>query len=311
MYKIKYLDIFASEIAEFLGLKLIGKDFVVKYPSSVNNFGNKAFLYLSENDTIPEKKIKRHKDVLILTAKKLSSKHDGLSYIIVDNPRVKFINVLNEFFVEYDSVVISPSAKIDANARIGYGVSIGENTVIGPEVIIGNNSRIMNNVVITGRVRIGNNCFIKHNSTIGSTGYDFELDEDGKLIHFPHVGKISIGDNVWIGANTCIESSAIDDTVIEDNVKIDDLVQIGSNCVVKKGTMITAGAIISRQVVIGRHCLIAPNASIRDSVLIGNKVTIGIGAVVIRDLKDKGVYAGNPARLLRKRKEEQQSHDKK
>lgn len=303
MYKIKYPDIFASEIAEFLGLKLIGKDFVVKYPSSVNNFGNKAFLYLGKHDTVSEKKIKRHKDVLILTEKKLHFKHDRLSYIVVENPRVKFINVLNEFFVEYDPATISASAKIDINARIGYGVSIGENAVIGPEVTIGNNSRIMNNVVITGRVRIGNNCFIKHNSTIGSTGYDFELNEDGKLVHFPHVGKISIGDNVWIGANTCIESSTIDDTVIEENVKIDDLVQIGSNCVIKKGTMITAGTIISRQVVIGKCCLIAPNACIRDSVRIGNNVTVGIGAVVIRNLENNSVYGGNPARLLKKGKE--------
>ncbi len=300
MYKINYLDIFASEIAEFLGSRLVGNDFVVKYPSSLTNFSDKAFLYVGENDVIPEKNIKRHKDVLVLTAKKLNFTHDGLSYIVVDNPRVMFISVLNEFFVEYDPATISSSAKIDTNARIGYGVSIGENTVIGPEVIIGNNSRIMNNVVITGRVKIGNNCFIKHNSTIGSTGYDFELDESGKLIHFPHVGQISIGDNVWIGANTCIESSAIDETTIENNVKIDDLVQIGSNCVVKRGTMITAGVIISKQVFIGNNCLIAPNASVRDSIKIGNFVTVGIGAVVVKNLKDNGVYIGNPARLLKK-----------
>jgi UDP-3-O-[3-hydroxymyristoyl] glucosamine N-acyltransferase len=304
MYQIKFLDIFASEIAEYLGAELIGEDFVVKYPSSLTNFGSKALLFVSEHETVPEKSIKEHKDILIITSKKLNNTIDGLSYIVVSNPRVAFIKVLNEFFVEYDPATISPSAKIDSRASLGYGVSIGENTVIGPEVIIGNNSRIMNNVVITGRVKIGNNCFIKHNSTIGSIGYDFELDESGKLIHFPHVGQISIGDNVWIGANTCIESSAIDETTIDDNVKIDDLVQIGSNCVVKSGTMITAGAIISRQVFIGNNCLISPNASVRDSIKIGNHVTVGIGAVVVKDLKDSGVYIGNPARLLKKDKEQ-------
>ena len=300
MYKLKSPNIYASELADFLGSKLIGKDFIVKHPSSLNNFQHNSFFYLNEDDALPIKRLKRYNDILILTSEKIEKLYDNASIIVVKNPRLQFIKIVNEFYVEMMPIKIAESAKINKGARIGRGVSIGENAVIGPEVSIGNNTKILNNVVITGRVAISNNCFIKDNSTIGSEGYDFELD-NGVPVHFPHIGKILIGNNVWIGANTTIENSAIDDTVIEDNVKIDDFVHIGASCIIRKDSMITAGTILSRGVVIGKNCLLAPNVCVRDEVKIGKNVTVGIGAVVIRNLDENGVYVGNPAHLLRKK----------
>lgn len=301
MYKMKSPDIFASEIAGFLGSELIGRDFTVQNPSSLDKFEDKAFLYIDDSDIVPEERLNEHRDVLVLTSEKMDIESDDISFIVVDEPRVKFIDVINEFFIEYDAVKIAETARVDENASIGNGVSIGENVIIGPKVIIGDNTRILNNVVITGRVEIGEKCFIKHNSTIGSTGYDFETDKKGRLVHFPHVGKIMIANNVWIGANSCIESPAIDKTVIKDNVKIDDLVQIGANSIIAEGTMITAGVIISRAAEIGKNCLIAPNASVRDSVKIGDNVTLGIGAVAVKDLENSCTYVGNPAGLLKQK----------
>ena len=272
MYRLKKPKISSLEIAGFLNSKLIGEDIIVNIPSSINNIKNNSFICLSENDVLSEDILKESKNILIIASRDLDFDGISFSYIIADNPTLDFIKVLNEFFIESDIIHIASSSKINKNSTIARNVSVGENSVIGPDVIIGDNSQILNNVVITGRVEIGSNCIIKNNSTIGSEGYDFEYDENGNPISFPHIGKIFIGNNVWVGANTSLESAKIDNTIIDDFVKIDDLVQIGYNCKISSRCLITAGVIIGRNVTIYDKSLVAPNATIRENITIGRNV---------------------------------------
>ena len=44
------------------------------------------------------------------------------------------------------------------------------------------------------------------------------------------LGAVLIGDDVDVGAGTTIDRGAIEDTIVEDGVKIDNQVQIGHNC---------------------------------------------------------------------------------
>jgi UDP-3-O-[3-hydroxymyristoyl] glucosamine N-acyltransferase len=301
MFKVKSPELYASEIAEFLNLRLEGTDFLVHAPCSPVRIRDESFLYLSETDVLPEDQMSRHHDVLVLSSKSFAAPKGRFSVIISKNPKLDFIRVVNEFFIEFDRMQIAGSAKIHSEARLGKNVSVGEHCVIGPEVVIGNNTRLFNNVVVTGRVDIGKDCVIKDNATIGSEGYDFELDESGRPLHCPHMGLIKIGNRVWIGANSSIESAALDDTVIGDGVKIDDLVQIGYNSEIGAGCMVTAGVIVSRYVKIGEGTWLAPNASIRERITIGKNALIGTGAVVVGDVEDGVVAAGNPAKTLRRR----------
>ena len=299
MYRLKKPNISSLEIAGYLNSKLVGEDNIINIPSSINNIQNNSFFFMLDNDILPEQVLKEHKDILILTSKDLDNDAMHYSYVKTDNPKLDYIKVINEFFIEFDLTRIASSSKININATIGRNVSVGENSVIGPDVIIGNNTQILNNVVITSRVEIGRNCIIKNNSTIGSEGYDFEFDENGNPINFPHIGKIFIGNNVWIGANTSIESAKIESTVINDFVKIDDLVQIGYNCKIGSRCLITAGVIISRNVTISYKSLIAPNATIRENITIGRNVIVGDGSVVVKNIEDDTVYVGNPAHFLK------------
>jgi len=300
MYSTKTPDVYASEIAGFLNAKLNGKDFIVHHPSSVRDLRDRSFFYVREGVSIPKARLEKCKDVLVFTSKKIDVPSRA-SFIVTKMPRVDFMKVVNEFFIEFDTVKIAQSSRVDQRARLGRGVFIGEHSVIGSQVSIGSNTKILNNVVISGRVTIGDNCLIKDNTTIGSEGFDFEYDEDGMLVHSPQIGEIVIGNDVWVGSNTSIESSAIERTLIGANVKIDDLVHIGGSSSIGKDSMIAAGTVISRNVVVGEKCLISPNVSVRDNVVVGSRVVVGIGAVVVKDLKDSGVYVGNPARLLKKR----------
>lgn len=301
MFKVKSPDIFASEIAEFLNLRLEGQDFLVHAPCSAVHFRNASFFFLTEDDALPETKLAKHRDVLVLSPKSVPHQKDRFSIIVSQNPKLDFIRVINEFFIEFDPSQIAASARIHPDAKLGKNISVGEHAVIGPEVSVGNNTKIFNNVVISGRVEIGKECIIKDNATLGSEGYDFEMDENGNPVHYPHIGRIRIGDRVWIGANTSVESASLDDTIIGDRVKIDDLVQIGYNSEIGAGSMITAGVIVSRYVRIGENSWLAPNASIREHIVIGKNVMVGTGAVVVKNVEDGVVVVGNPAGVLHRR----------
>ena len=221
------------------------------------------------------------------------------AYILSSRPELDGTRVLIEFFTTSVGQAVHPSAHVAEGTKLGRNVRIGANTVITADVEIGDQTRILNNVVIDGPARIGRECFIKDGAVIGSEGYGFVEDEEGRLLHCPQLGRIVIGDRVWIGANSTIERAMLTDTIIENDVKIDDLVHIGNGSQIGPKCLVTAGAVIAYDVQIGAQSTISPNAVIRESIAIAPGVTVGQGAVVVQNLDLPGVYVGVPARLLR------------
>ena len=71
-----------------------------------------------------------------------------------------------------------------------------------------------------------------------------------------------IGDDVEIGANTCIDRGALDDTVIDDGVKIDNLIQIGHNVRIGAHTAMAGCVGIAGSARIGAHCTIGGGVGI-------------------------------------------------
>ena len=92
----------------------------------------------------------------------------------------------------------------------------------------------------------------------------------------------------------------MDQTIIEDHVKIDDLVHIGHNSIVKKYTQITAGSIISGRVKIGKSCWIAPNSVIDPGCEIGDNCFVGTSSLVRSNFPENSVIVGSPAKFLKK-----------
>jgi UDP-3-O-[3-hydroxymyristoyl] glucosamine N-acyltransferase len=210
-----------------------------------------------------------------------------------DNPRLTFIKALNFLLSEigfstWDSPsVIHPTAKIGQNVVIEDGCFVGANTIIE------------HNVVLHAGTRIGENSRIRSCSSIGGDGFGFERLLDGTPLRFPHLGGVVIGDDVEIGSCTAVARGTLSDTVIEDNVKIDNLVHIAHNCLVRNGAFVIACAEISGGVEVGRNSWIAPNSCTHQKIVIGDDSIVGLGAVVTKDVSAKSVYAGNPAKKIR------------
>lgn len=149
-------------------------------------------------------------------------------------------------------------------------------------------------------ITIGNNCQICSTSKLGNEGFGFEPDENGDLIPFPHFGNCIIGNNVRIGSYSCVDRGNMHDTIIGDNVKIDNLVHIAHNVNIGKNTMIVAGVVVCGSVKIGESCFIGANSTIRQKLTIGNNVIVGMGSVVTKNIPDNEIWAGNPAKFLKK-----------
>ncbi len=224
-------------------------------------------------------------------------KKSGKTLVFVENPKVAFSLAGNAFFVQKEAPSIHPTAIIDPDAQIGENVFIGPYVVIG-KTQIGDDCRISSFVRIYDNVIVGNNCFFKDGAVIGGPGFGFEKDENGNRFRFPQIGRVIIGNEVEIGANTCVDRGALSDTIIEDYVKIDNLCQIAHNVHLGKNVVITACSEVSGSCVLGDDVWVGPNSTIRDQRKVGKNAFVGMGSVVMKDVPEGEVWAGNPARNI-------------
>ncbi|MGI4811854.1 MAG: UDP-3-O-(3-hydroxymyristoyl)glucosamine N-acyltransferase [Janthinobacterium lividum] len=215
------------------------------------------------------------------------------------------------------SASIGPHVVIEAGARIGERVRIGARGFIGRNSQIGDDSRLHPNVTIYHGCRLGARSIVHAGAVIGADGFGFAPDfappaaasasaapltsaepatstvaggASGAWVKIPQIGGVTIGNDVEIGANSTIDRGAMADTVVEDDVKIDNLVQIAHNCRIGAHTVIAACVGIAGSTVIGRHCLLGGAVGIAGHVTLGDHVTVTAMSGVSKSLPRAGVY---------------------
>jgi UDP-3-O-[3-hydroxymyristoyl] glucosamine N-acyltransferase len=221
--------------------------------------------------------------------------------IFVENPRFVIVKVINLVYEKKKPSGIAPSAVISATSSIGNSCYIGHHVVIGDNCKIGDNTIIYDRVSIVQNTTIGNNCIIQPGVTLGADGFAFERYENEELIRFPHIKGLRIGNNVEICANTNIARGSLSDTIIGDGTKIDAMVQIAHNVVIGRNSEITTGTIIGGSAKIGDSCWTGLNSTLKDNIHLGDNVLVAAGAVVIKDVPDKDIVAGVPARSIKEK----------
>jgi UDP-3-O-[3-hydroxymyristoyl] glucosamine N-acyltransferase len=196
------------------------------------------------------------------------------------------------------SAQIAPSARVDAGATVEDGAQLGERVWIGAGchvgrgTRIGDDSRLYPSVVVYHGCRIGARAVIHSGAVIGADGFGIAPDA-GRWIKIPQIGGVAIGDDVEIGANTTVDRGAIEDTVIEDGVKLDNQIQIGHNVRVGAHTAIAGCVGIAGSTQIGSHCAIGGAAMILGHLSIADRVTISACTVVSHSIRAPGgTYTG-------------------
>jgi len=189
------------------------------------------------------------------------------------------------------SATVGPGCHIGRGARLGERVVIDANCTIGEDAEIGENSRLGPSVTVYPRCVIGKRALIHAGVVIGADGFGMAPDA-GRWIKIPQTGRAVIGDDVEIGANTTIDRGALDDTVIEDGVKLDNQIQIGHNVRVGAHTAMAGCAAVAGSTRIGRHCAIGGAARIIGHLTIADHVTISAATVVTKSITRQGTYTG-------------------
>ena len=185
----------------------------------------------------------------------------------------------------HPSAVIHPSASVHATARIGplcvveRGASIGANTWLKSGITVGQDCHV------------GEDCILHAGVVIGADGFGFAMFE-GRWEKIEQLGAVRIGNNVEIGANSCIDRGALDDTVLEDGVKLDNLVQIGHNVHVGANTAMAGCAGVAGSARIGANCTVGGGAVVLGHLQLADGVHISAASVVMRSIRQPGQYSG-------------------
>jgi UDP-3-O-[3-hydroxymyristoyl] glucosamine N-acyltransferase len=193
------------------------------------------------------------------------------------------------------SAWIGPHCIIENGAVIHPGVQLAGGCFIGAGSVIGADSSLAANVVICHEVTIGERVKIAAGAVIGSDGFGL-ANEGGRWINVPQLGSVRIGNDVDVGANTTIDRGALEDTVLEDGVRLDNQIQVAHNVSIGAHTAIAGCVGISGSARIGKHCMIGGGSGIVGHLEIADHVVITGMTMVTKSITRPGVYSsGVPA----------------
>jgi UDP-3-O-[3-hydroxymyristoyl] glucosamine N-acyltransferase len=214
------------------------------------------------------------------------------------HPPVPVVPGVHSSAVIAASARVASSAQIDAQAVIGSGCTIADHAVIGAgavlgaSVSVGAGTRIGPRVALLDGVRIGERCIVHPGAVIGADGFGFAPDR-GAWQKIPQVGSVVIGNDVEIGANTTIDRGAIEDTIVEDGVKLDNLVQIAHNARIGAHTIMAAMSGVAGSTKVGKRCMIGGGAVMINSLTICDDVVFTFRSIVTRSVDEPGTYSGH------------------
>jgi UDP-3-O-[3-hydroxymyristoyl] glucosamine N-acyltransferase len=204
--------------------------------------------------------------------------------------------------VIHESITIGKDCKIGAGCYVGKDVILGDGVVLFPNVTvldetkIGNGTIIWSGTVIRERCEIGQFCIFHPNVSIGADGFGYRPSEDGMgLVKIPHIGNVIIGNGVEIGAGSCVDRGKFSSTIIGDGCKIDNLVQIGHNCILGRSCIMAGNSGLAGSVTLGDGVIIGGSASIKDHTTIHSGAVVGAGSGVMNDIPAGKTVLGYPA----------------
>lgn len=214
--------------------------------------------------------------------------------IVVPNPYVYFAK-LTQFWKAASQGVrptgVHPSAVVHPSAQLHASAYIGPHCVVEAGVSIGAETVLRSRVTVSEGCVIGARCLLHPGVVIGADGFGF-ANERGQWIKIEQLGCVKVGNDVEIGANTCIDRGALDDTIIEDGVKLDNLVQIAHNVQVGAHSVIAGNAGVAGSARIGRNCSIGGAANILGHLTIADGTSISPTSMVTRSIHQPGLYTG-------------------
>ena len=214
--------------------------------------------------------------------------------IVADNPYLYFAHLTQlwrRLGRAYGATGVHPTAVVYPDAQVDPTAVIGALCVVESGAIIGAHTRLYSRVTVGEDCRIGERCILHPGVVIGADGFGFAKD-GVQWVKIEQLGAVVIGNDVEIGANTCIDRGALEDTVLEDGVKLDNLIQIGHNVRVGRNTAMAGCAGVAGSATIGANCTVGGGAIVLGHLSVADGVHISAASVVTRSIRKPGHYTG-------------------
>jgi len=310
-------DYSLGELAVRFGLGLRGEpDLRVSRVGTLSHAGRGALSFLA-NPRYRRQMQSTHATAVLVAAEHVVD--CPVAALIDPNPYLAYARIADLLHPQapaaagiHSSAVVAAGVRVPASATVGPlvviedDVEMGERVFVGPGCVvqrgarIGADSQLMTRVNLYPGVRIGQRCILHAGVVVGADGFGFASNA-GTWFKVPQVGSVQVGDDVEIGANTTIDRGAIDDTVVEDGVKLDNQIQVGHNVTIGAHSAIAGCVGISGSVSIGRRCMIGGGVGIAGHLTIADDVAVTGCSLVTTSLKEAGSYSsGMPAVETRK-----------
>ena len=253
---------------------------------------------------------------LVLVPRDLSPLPEARTYIRVTNPKVAFTTVAARFHPPKPrpaagiapEAQVHPTASVDPSATVMGGVTIGAKTFVGARTIlypgvylgddvrIGADSTLKPNVVVLDGCLVGERCLLHPGVIIGADGFGFTFDATkGEHCKIQHIGIARIEDDVELGAHSCVDRATIGETVIGRGTKIDNLVQVGHNCIVGPSSLLCAQVGLAGSTTTGPNVMLGGQAGSAGHLHIGEAAKVGGQAGLLSDVPARSEVLGAPA----------------
>ncbi len=309
------MNITTGRIAALLGGELIGdENALITHPGKIEQAGKGAITFLANPKYLHH--LKDTEATAILIDKKLQLEDETNATLIrVDNVYLALSKLLESMNIgpQYPEG-ISDTAIIAENVVLGNEVAIGEGTVIEKDVVIGEGTRIFaqayigkgvhlgKNCTIFPGVKIhhnselGDNCVIQSNAVIGSDGFGYAPDSEGRYHKIPQIGNVVLEDNVEIGACTVVDRATMGSTLIATGTKLDNLIQIAHNVRIGSDTVIAAQAGVAGSATLGNKAVIGGQVGIAGHIYVADKTMIQAQSGIASSIEKEGAKKyGSPA----------------
>jgi UDP-3-O-[3-hydroxymyristoyl] glucosamine N-acyltransferase len=296
-----------GELAVRFGCELRGDpDTRIERVGTLANAGDHALAFLANPRYRAQLAATRAAAVVLNEA---SAADARTAVLVCDNPYATYARIATTLYPVappkagvHASALVAGSARVDPSAQIGPFCSVGEHVEIGARAVLGphcciaagarlaEDVRLVAHVTVGTHVHIGARTVVHPGVVIGADGFGF-APEDGAWVKVPQVGTVRIGADVEIGANTTIDRGAIDDTVIEEGVKLDNLIMIAHNVHIGAHCVLAACTGVSGSTVIGKRCMIGGGTGFAGHISIADDVTITGFSMVTNSVTRPGIYS--------------------
>lgn len=291
------------EIAAFLGCAEIKDSIEITGMSTLRDAKEGEISFLSDSKYEKELSDTRASAV-ILPASKASLLPKGVVALESDEPYMS-IALLSKHFAKPmqsstvapligEGSVVYPTAHIENGASIGRNSTIMSGVYVGTETVIGDDVILYPNVTVYRDCVIGNRVMIHSGSVIGSDGFGYAHTKMGEHIKLYQNGNVILEDDVEIGANTTVDCAVFGSTIIKRGSKIDNLVQIGHNCVVGEHSILVSQSGLAGSTTLGRNVVMGGQSATAGHLSIAPFTTLAARSGVTKSIINKGVYSGFP-----------------